>query len=100
MEQALPALSNDVVSSLRHYTLTKQEVVTSARAAKQLFQAHGAQEAAERCQALVVQLAEDLRSYTLKRDALRRGLLHREEEMRGGVRWSNWLASALRAVAP
>ncbi len=25
-------------------------------------------------------LADDLRSYTLKRDALRRGLLHHEEE--------------------
>jgi GTP-binding protein EngB required for normal cell division len=59
VEQALPAFSNDVVSSLRHYTLAKQEVATSVRAAKQLFQAHGAQEAAERCQALVVQLAED-----------------------------------------
>ncbi len=59
MDQALPALSNDVVSSLRHYTLAKQEVATSVRAAKLLFQAHGAQEAAERCQALVVQLAED-----------------------------------------
>jgi dynamin family protein len=59
VDQALPALSNDVVSSLRHYTLAKQEVATSVRAAKLLFQAHGAQEAAERCQALVVQLAED-----------------------------------------
>ncbi len=59
MERALPGADNDKVSSLRHYTLTKQEVAASVRAAKQLFQAHGAQEAAERCQALVVQLAED-----------------------------------------
>lgn len=59
MDQALPALSNDVVSSLRHYTLAKQAVATSVRAAKQLFQAQGVQEAAERCQVLVVQLAED-----------------------------------------
>ncbi len=59
MDQALPARSNDVVSSLRHYTLAKQEVATSVRAAKQLFEAHGAQDAAERCHALVVQLAED-----------------------------------------
>ncbi len=59
MEQASPALSSDEVSSLRHYTLAKQEVAASVRAVKQLFQAHGMQEAAERCQALVVQLAED-----------------------------------------
>jgi GTP-binding protein EngB required for normal cell division len=49
----------DEVASLRHYTLAKQEVAASVRAAKQFFQAHGAREAAERCQALVVQLAED-----------------------------------------
>jgi hypothetical protein len=59
MEQALPARSSDVVSSLRHYTVAKQEVASSVRAAKQLFEAHGAREAAELCQALVVQLAED-----------------------------------------
>lgn len=59
MEQALPARSNDVVSSLRRYTLAKQEVATSVRAAKQLFEALGAREAAELCHALVVQLAED-----------------------------------------
>jgi GTP-binding protein EngB required for normal cell division len=57
--QALSAPGNDEVSSLRYYTLAKQEVTTSVRAAKQLFQARGAQEAVERCQALVVQLAED-----------------------------------------
>ncbi len=59
MEQASSASGNDEVSSLRHYTLTKQEVAASVRAAKQLLQAHGAREVAERCQALVVQLAED-----------------------------------------
>jgi GTP-binding protein EngB required for normal cell division len=59
MEPASSAPGNDEASSLRHYTLTKQEVAASVRAAKQLFQAHGAREAAERCQALVVQLAED-----------------------------------------
>ena len=59
MEQALPARSSDVVSSLRHYTVAKQEVASSVRAAKQLFEALGAREAVERCQALVVQLAED-----------------------------------------
>ncbi|HVB72937.1 MAG TPA: dynamin family protein [Ktedonobacteraceae bacterium] len=59
MEPASSAQGNDEVSFLRHYTLTKQEVATSVRAAKQLFQTHGAREAAERCQALVVQLAED-----------------------------------------
>ena len=59
MEQILSGLSDDDVSSLRHYTLTKQEVAASVRAAKQFFQARGLQEATERCQALVVQLAED-----------------------------------------
>ncbi len=59
MEQAFPGVDNYEVASLRHYTLAKQEVAASVRAAKQLFQAHGAREAAERCQALVVQLAED-----------------------------------------
>jgi predicted GTPase len=59
VEQALSVPRNDEVSSLRHYTLTKQEVATLVRAAKQLFQACGAREAAERCQELVVQLAED-----------------------------------------
>jgi Dynamin family len=59
MEPASSALGSDEVSSLRHYTLTKQEVAASVHAAKRFFQAHGAREAAERCQALVVQLAED-----------------------------------------
>lgn len=59
VERALPGADNDEVFSLRHYTLTKQEVAASVRAAKQLFQAHGAREAAEHCQALLVQLAED-----------------------------------------
>lgn len=59
MEQTLSEPGNDEVSSLRRYTLTKQEVAAAVRAAKQLFQAHGLLEATERCQALVVQLAED-----------------------------------------
>jgi GTP-binding protein EngB required for normal cell division len=59
MAPASSAPGNTEVSSLRHYTLTKQEVAASVRAAKQLFQAHDAREAAEHCQELVVQLAED-----------------------------------------
>jgi GTP-binding protein EngB required for normal cell division len=59
MKQARSTPGNDEVPSLRHYTLVKQEVGTAVRAAKQFFQACGAQEAAERCQELVVQLAED-----------------------------------------
>ena len=59
MERALPEADNNEVASLRRYTLTKQEVTASVRAAKQLFEAHGAREAAERCQELLVQLAED-----------------------------------------
>src|SRR5581483_85863 len=50
---------SDEISSLRRYTLAKQEVAASVRAAKQLFQTLGAAEAAERCQELLVQLAED-----------------------------------------
>ena len=59
MERALPDTNNNEVASLRHYTLAKQEVTASVRAVKQLFQAHGVREATERCQALLVQLAED-----------------------------------------
>jgi GTP-binding protein EngB required for normal cell division len=59
VEQTLSEPGNDKVSSLRHYTHAKQEVATVVRAAKQFFQARGLREAAERCQALVVQLAED-----------------------------------------
>jgi GTP-binding protein EngB required for normal cell division len=59
MKQAWSTSDNDEVPSLRHYTLVKQEVGTAVRATKQFFQAYGAQEAAERCQELVVQLAED-----------------------------------------
>ena len=59
VERALPGADKDEVASLRHYTLAKQEVAASVRAAKQLFQAQGEREAAEHCQALLVQLAED-----------------------------------------
>ncbi len=59
MERALPGADSDEISSLRRYTLAKQEVAASVRAAKQLFQTLGAAEAAERCQELLVQLAED-----------------------------------------
>jgi GTP-binding protein EngB required for normal cell division len=59
MERALPNVHYDEDASLRHYTLAKQEVAASVRAAKQIFQAHGTSEAAEHCQNLVVQLAED-----------------------------------------
>ncbi len=59
MDQALPASGHDEISSLRDYTRAKQEVATLVRAVKQLFQARGLQEVVERCQELVVQLAED-----------------------------------------
>lgn len=59
MERALPGVDANEVASLRRYTLAKQEVTASVRAAKQLFEARGAREASERCQALLVQLAED-----------------------------------------
>lgn len=59
MEQTWSEPGNDDVSSLRHYMHAKQEVAAVVRAAKQLFQGCGLREAAERCQALVVQLAED-----------------------------------------
>jgi GTP-binding protein EngB required for normal cell division len=59
VERALPDTNNDEVSSLRRYTLAKQEVAASVRAAKQLFQTLGVAEAAGRCQELLVQLAED-----------------------------------------
>lgn len=58
MEQASPG-SHEEVASLRKYIRAKQEVATLIRAAKQCFQAQGQQEATERCQDLVVQLAED-----------------------------------------
>lgn len=59
MEQIWSEPGNGQVSSLRHYTLAKQEVAAAVRAAKQFFQARGLRGATERCQALVVQLAED-----------------------------------------
>jgi len=51
--------ASGAATSLRHYTLAKQEVVASVRAAKQVFQTQGAEASAEACQALLVQLAED-----------------------------------------
>jgi len=59
VEQAFPGIDTNEVASLRRYTLAKQEVAAVVRAAKQLFEAHGAHEAGERCQKLLVQLAED-----------------------------------------
>ena len=59
MERVLAGTANDEASSLRHYTLAKQEVTASVRAAKQLFQTLGIAEAVDRCQELLVQLAED-----------------------------------------
>lgn len=59
MGQVVPGADHEEGASLRHYTLAKQQVVASVRAAKQLFQTLGAQQAIERCQELVVQLAED-----------------------------------------
>jgi GTP-binding protein EngB required for normal cell division len=51
--------ANDATTSLRHYTLAKQEVAVSVRAAKQVFQTQGTPDAVDHCQALLVQLAED-----------------------------------------
>jgi len=59
VERALPGVDHNEVASLRRYTLAKQEVTASTRAAKQFFEAHDARNAVERCQALLVQLAED-----------------------------------------
>lgn len=59
MERAFPDFDHDEGDSLRGYTLAKQQVASSVRAAKQLFQARDAREATERCQELLVQLAED-----------------------------------------
>jgi GTP-binding protein EngB required for normal cell division len=59
MERALPSTDKDGAASLRDYTLVKQEVAAAVRATKQLFQAYDAREASERCQDLLVQLAED-----------------------------------------
>jgi GTP-binding protein EngB required for normal cell division len=59
MERAFPGFAHDEEASLRGYTLAKQQVAASVRAAKQLFQAHEAREATDRCQELLVQLAED-----------------------------------------
>ncbi len=59
VERALPGVDNTEVASLRRYTLAKQEVTALTRAAKQFFEARDARKAAERCQALLVQLAED-----------------------------------------
>jgi GTP-binding protein EngB required for normal cell division len=51
--------ADDAATTLRYYTLAKQEVVALVRATKQHFQAQGVPEAAERYQSLLVQLAED-----------------------------------------
>ncbi len=59
MERAFSGVDKDDAASLRHYTQVKQQVAAAVRAARQLFQAHDAQAAIERCQALLVQLAED-----------------------------------------
>jgi GTP-binding protein EngB required for normal cell division len=59
VEQAFPGSHQEDVISLRAYTRAKQEVVALIRATKQLFQAQDQREATERCQELVVRLAED-----------------------------------------
>ncbi len=51
--------ANEATTSLRHYTLAKQEVAASVRAAKQVFQTQSAPDAVDHCQALLAQLAED-----------------------------------------
>lgn len=59
MEREVSGTSNDETASLRHYTLVKQEVTEAVRAMNQFFQKRSVREAAERCQELLVQLAED-----------------------------------------
>jgi predicted GTPase len=59
VERAFSVAENDEGASLRHYTQVKQQVAAAVRAMRQLLQAHDAQAAMERCQALLVQLAED-----------------------------------------
>ena len=59
VERVIADTHNDEISSFRHYTLVKQEVAAYVRSAKQLFQTLNAPEAIERCQELLVQLAED-----------------------------------------
>jgi GTP-binding protein EngB required for normal cell division len=59
VERASLDTYNNEAASLRDYTYVKQQVAAAVRTAKQIFQAHDAQEAIERCQALLVQLAED-----------------------------------------
>ncbi len=59
VERVLPGADNEEGASLRHYTLAKQQVAASVRAVKQFFHTHGVQQAVERCQELLVQLAED-----------------------------------------
>jgi hypothetical protein len=91
--QPSAAQSVEKDARLKNYTLAKQEVARLIRAAKQLLEGLGAENEVEQCQALLVklaedrfnlavvgQLSEDLHSYALKRDALRRGLLNATEE--------------------
>jgi GTP-binding protein EngB required for normal cell division len=59
VKHAFPGAGNEQAASLRDYTLSKQEVAAVVRTAKQFFQASGAQAGDERCQELLVQLAED-----------------------------------------
>jgi predicted GTPase len=59
MERTLPDFDSHGEAILRGYTLAKQQAAAAVRAAKQLFQAHDAREATDRCQELLVQLAED-----------------------------------------
>lgn len=59
MERTLPDFDSHGEAALRGYTLAKQQVAAAVRATKQLFQAHDAREATDRCQELLVQLAED-----------------------------------------
>ena len=56
-EPVLP--STDPTTRLRDYTLAKQHVTDCVRATREFMQTHGAPEGVERCQALLVKLAED-----------------------------------------
>jgi predicted GTPase len=59
LTEELVALSDDEAAQLRNYTLAKQQVTASARAAKQLLQAYNKADGVEQAQALLVKLAED-----------------------------------------
>lgn len=52
-------MTSDTTAALRTYTLANQRIAECIRAAQQALQANNRQEDADRCQALLVDLAED-----------------------------------------